>query len=261
MNFRYDIYLQQQLEIIARDVGLGDYIFDVAEEREFAKKQIEPNKIYVIVKYLSADKIIGAETQPIQLLILTEQNDIQNTMIIFNQLANKLNFNAFNYTYYDGNESKSEYVKEQYSTPVVLSNFNQVAYGYRSVLYVSVTLYVLSEVADVESFQVDGDDIDLLSFNFSYNMTGDTQQRPSQYLSTTVRSVSSVVLSITMSSQQSDLLTKALNIVKGQTSGNQEFAITFIINSILFSYNMKLSSFGFVTSPLQVPSVSIGWVL
>ena len=264
MNFRYDIYLQQQLEIIARDVGLGDYIFDVAEEREFAKKKIEPNKIYVIVKYLASQLIKGAKTQPIQLLILTEQNDIQNTLIIFNQLASRLNFNSFT--------ADDEYIKEQYTSPVVLSNFNQVAYGYRAVMYMTVNLFVLEQVADVEGFTIDGNNVDILSFNLSYAMTGDTQQRANEKLSTTVRSTSAVTIALTFGSNDNALLSKILQVVSGNTSGNQNFIIRFSINGVAMGntvvldandeevdryYLMKLSTFAFVSSPAQVPVISV----
>lgn len=90
MNWSYENYLLQKLEIIKNREQIGLEI-RISNEQAFAKeKQLKPNTIYVIVKYLSNSISYEAITQPIQLFVLTEQNSLEQTNIYSRDLQTNI---------------------------------------------------------------------------------------------------------------------------------------------------------------------------
>ncbi len=65
-------------------------------------------------------------------------------------------------------------------------------------MYMSATLQIMESVADVENLKIDGVNVQPLSFQISYNMTGNTQQIPPKFLSSTVKSTATLGLSLSL---------------------------------------------------------------
>lgn len=174
MSFNFENYLLQELH--------SDKVI-VMPEQLFAKNgEYDPNKIYVITKYLTSSIEYGVETQPVQILVLSEQNGLQEAKELFDAFTLSHNWRAGTFD--------NTFVKQQYSSPVVMSNFNEAAYGYRSVLYVSATLFIMGEIADVEDLEINGVPIKPLTFNWSYQMTGNTQPQAGDQIASTVKNIS-----------------------------------------------------------------------
>ena len=99
MSFNFENYLLQELH--------SDKVV-VLNEQIFAKGgEFEPNKIYVVIKYLTSSIEFGAEIQPIQLLILTEQNSMQEAKELFDAYATSHNWLSF--------KIGNTFIKQQYS--------------------------------------------------------------------------------------------------------------------------------------------------
>lgn len=167
MNWNYEEKLIEYIAQAKRDSGLGDdYIFEVCTEQIFAKlSTLTPNTIYVVVKYLSSTNSLNSVIQPIQLIISCEQNQIQTSQIIFSKLVEQHNFEAI--------IENGTYVKQDYREPVVLSNFNEVSYGYRTIMYISATLLIMEDVADVEDLSITVQDTILLNPTVSSSVIND----------------------------------------------------------------------------------------
>ena len=159
MNWNYEEKLIEYIAQAQRDSGLGeDYIFEVCTEQIFAKlSTLTPNTIYVVVKYLSSTNTLNAVQQPIQLIISCEQNQIQASQIIFSKLVASHNFEAI--------IENGTYVKQDYREPVVLSNFNEVSYGYRTIMYISATLFIMENVIDVNDLTIATNDYRLIDLS------------------------------------------------------------------------------------------------
>jgi len=172
MDFNFENYLRQELH--------SDKIV-VLSEQLFAKNgELDPDKIYVITKYGISSIEFGVETQPVQILILSEQNGLIEAKEIFDSFSVTHNWKPIN----DG-----VFIKQQYTSPAVMSNFNEAAYGYRSVLYISATLYIMNNISDVENLTINDVPIEPLSFDWSYQMTGNTQPVSSDVIASTVKSI------------------------------------------------------------------------
>lgn len=250
----YKDWLYEKLVIIASDLGIEDYTFEVFDEQDFAKKgSLKPKCITVILKFLSDTKIFSARVQPVQMLIIGEQNSIKVANIVFSKFAETYNW------YQDIDFVKKENTKMQYTNPVVLNNFNVIGVGYRSVLYISASLYILENVVDVSLLSIDGNYIEFISFNISYAMSGDSKPFPDQELATTIKSVSTLSFTLVIPSVSSDLINKVAKVMNGSISGNSTFAFVFNLGGASFSLDMKLTGATFGTAPNQTPSIQLGF--
>lgn len=268
MTFDYNELLTRQLYSLQNASGLSDFEFEVDSEQAFLKKKdLDPNVIYVLTRDLQNENQIGIDTQPVQILILAEQNSLDVAKAFFSEFAEKYNWKVYS-------DSTSEiWVKQQYSDPVVLSNFNTVAYGYRSVLYMSATLFIMREVVDLKDLLIDNTKFTVLSFDLTYNMTPNTQQLTSigKYIGESVKSISTMALSITIPVVKSDLITKVLKILDEADGpaaaddylygGNEDFEFDFYLGEYHFAHKkLKLISANFGAAVNDVPAVQLGFM-
>lgn len=260
MSWNYEDYLKKQLTILARDYNVN---IEIATEQMFAKiKDPIPNTIYVVIKYLSTSIAFNSTVRPIQILVVSEGNQMINAKAIFDTFANDFNWQMV----IDG----TTYVKQQYSSPVVLSNFNDIGYDFRSVLYMSGTLIQMDDVVDISTTLSDvvyegaisvkigentAEIIKPITFQFQYNTGCDTQPIGGQTISSSVKSVSTFSLIFTIPAQDSTLLSNATAISAGTQSGNTKFTIAFSLSGVSFSYDCILTAFNFTTSPNNVPAL------
>ena len=287
MKFDYNKILREKLYALQRELDLSEFNFDVVSEQEFIKKKdLLPNTIYVLTKNHQNDNSIGVDTQPVQILILSEQNSLDICKAVFTEFAKRYNFEAISETYVEDDETKNIWIKQQYSDPVVLSNFNTVAYGYRSVLYVSATLYIMYDVIDIENVTVDGTKYIPLAFNMSYSMSTNTQQLPGSagtYIASSLKTVSTFAITMTVPMLGNDFVKKVLNIIAETDdtnntdlettdripyNGNNPFVISFNCSmgesensyKLTITKTMRLISAQLITAPNQVPSLQLGFM-
>lgn len=257
MTFNYENYLVEKLIEIQNSEGLSNFNFVVEEEQIFVKrKDYEENTIYIVIKYLADNKQIGATTQPIQMLILSEQNQLDISRVLFSKFATDNNWVSFT--------SGTDFIKQQYSEPVVLSNFNPVMYGYRTVMYMMANLTIIEDVIDVKDLKIRGlgryYPIEATAFNLSYSMQPNTQQIKTEKIASSVKSVSSLSLSMTIPFTTNHLTTRIINILSENLSGDDIFYISFELNGTVIGKNYKLISAQLVTAINQVPALQLGFI-
>lgn len=281
MSWDYNNLLRQQICSLQQTLGLNDYKFEVASEQDFLKyKNLDPHTIYVLTKVLPNDNGIGVNTQPLNIYILSEQNSLEVCQAFFTQFARTYNFREYSEKYdIDTSVTPSTYktiwVKQQYSDPVVMSNFNTVDYGYRSVLYMSVNLFIMDNVVDLHDLYIDGDEYRALTWDIAYSMTPNTQQitGENEFISKSVKSISTLAITITLPVVESDLITKVLNIMDesddestddGDTlsyGGNENFYFTFNLGKKSFqNKKMKLVSAELGTAIDNIPVIRLGFL-
>jgi len=266
MNYNYENYLREKLNLINNGLEESERVktIEVADEQVFAKnKTFDPETIYVVIKKLASSISYEAITQPVQCVVLCEQNSLAKTQNILKIFVDTYNWATDIQTV----NNNTTYVKQQHSTPVVLSNFNEVGYGYRSVVYFTTTLYIMENVADVNRLYIDNVELKPLAFNITYSMTGNTQPIGNEKIASTVKNVATASIGMTIPLTETILVKKILEIMDGKTSGNTDFAFDFWIGNETgstgkghFSYNMKLISATINTAPNQVPSIQLGFM-
>lgn len=279
MRFDYNETLRQQLYSLQAQLELSNFTFVVDSEQAFLKYEgnLEPNTIYVLTKDLQNDNSINVDTQPVQIMILSEQDSLDVAKAFFSQFAKTYNFMASNQSYTENTVTHNIWVKQQYSDPVVLSNFNTVAYGYRSVLYIAATLYIMYDVVDVKKVEVDGVEYIPLSFSIAYSMSTNTQQLPNKYIATSMKTVSTFAITMQVPMLGNGLTAKVLEIMNetkpnvatdeysAPFDGNNKFVIKTTFNTpsadISIEKDMKLISVQVITAPNSVPSLQLGFMM
>jgi len=261
MKYDFETYLLGRLEHIKDTLtGFEDVQIFISEEQNFAKMdELTPDSIYIVIKYLSSSIEYYAETMPIQILVLSEQNSMEKAQMLMSKFTETYNWNVI--------EENNTYIKQQYNSPVVLNNYVEVGYGYRSVLYVTGTLFIMENLVDVKDVYIDGyGPYKPLSFNISYSMSTNTQQLPNKYLATSVKTVStfSIAMAIPMvhldeDREYIDLVDRVLSILNDTHDGNESFTIAFTLG-VSFSKTMRLISAQIMTAPNQIPSLQLGFM-
>ena len=285
MNYDYNELLRSQIYHLKNTYNF-QYDIEVDSEQAFLKKKdLNPNTIYVLTKDLQNDLEIGVNTQPVQILILSEQNSLEECKAFFSKFAQTYNFNSSSINYKDsGNVDHYIFVKQQYAEPVVLSNFNTVDYGYRSVLYIACNLYIMDDVVDLHDLKIavynDGlhinyGDYKALTWNMSYSMTPNTQQTAgtNEFISKSVKSVSSLSIAITMPVTESTLITQAFLMMDESDGtstdlsddlsygGNENFYFDFYLGKYHFEdLKMKLVSIEYGAAIDNIQTIRLGFM-
>ena len=255
MNYDFISFLNNRLVNISQTLNL-DVDVKVSEEQTFAKMdELTPNSIYVVVKYLSSDIEYYAETMPIQILVLSEQNSLEKAQMLMNKFANDNNWQVI--------QENGTYIKQQYNSPVVLNNYTEVDYGYRSVLYVTGTLYIMENIVDVKNVTIDGEELKPLSFNISYSMSTNTQQLTTEEIASSLKTVSTFAITMTIAMRELEdhpgLITNIMKILNEQVSGNTPFVIKFDCG-LEITKTMRLISAQITSAPNQIPGLQIGFM-
>ena len=119
--------------IINDDSFYANHDFLITLEQQFIKtRQMQPNRIYIVVKINSASVNYGQTILPISIQVVSEQN------MLFT--AQKLLFDFVER--YNLSRSTDQTTQQIWQSPVVSTNFEQMFEGFRSVLYVSGTLII-----------------------------------------------------------------------------------------------------------------------
>lgn len=261
MTFDFNSMLRDKLVALQKDLGLSNFNIEVDAEQAFLKsKDMQPNTIYVLTKLLQNDRSIGVETQPIQIFILSEQDSLDVCKALLSEFAKRNNFVAFT--------SGTDWIKQQYTDPVVLSNFNTVDFGYRSVLYVSATLYIMEDVIDVSNVTIDSIPVKALTFGFTYSMTTNTQQMATESIASSQKTVSSFGVTMSIPLVKNVVVEKILKIVDEYENytGNEPFAVSFDCKTsdkefgITISKTLKLINAQLTTAINQVPALQLGFI-
>lgn len=277
MTFDFERYLTEKLGNIVNVLNFTDEDGNpetvnviVTEEQLFAKmEKLIPNNIYVVIKYLSSNIEYYTETLPLQLLVLSEQNSFKKAEMIMNKFATDNNWQII--------IDDGTHIKQQYNSPVVLNNFVEVDYGYRSVLYVTGTLFIMENVVDVTDVEIDDEKLKPLSFNLAYSMSTNTQQTANEEIASSLKTVSTFAITMTIPMRElkthPGLITNVMKIINETETGNKAFKVSFKCG--LYDRNQESQTYGqtepiikymrlisaqIITAPNQVPSLQLGFM-
>lgn len=126
----------------------GDCVYkgfhvSVAEEQDFnrIKCQDDTNHIYIVVKFLAADINYGQVLLPITITAVSEDRKLDVCKRLLFEFADRNNMKI------DENST----IKQFYTSPQVMSNFEEIYDGYRSLLYLS-GVFTINENANPYEF-------------------------------------------------------------------------------------------------------------
>lgn len=126
----------------------------------------EPNRIYVVVQFLESAITAGHTVQPIQLVVLSEHDNLSKVQTLLRTFAEIYNTKL--------NDDGS--ITQFYLTPVLLSAFNEVYDGYRGLYTLNGTLLIspnanhLTNVNVYNELTREWEELELLSSDIDYTI-------------------------------------------------------------------------------------------
>ena len=101
------------------------------EQQFYTIKENIPGRIYIVIKFGEASLDYGQTVAPITIQAISEHNNLEVAQTLLYEFANKYNLNFE--TIVEGNMS----IKQVYNAPYILTSFNEVFEGFRTLMYVS----------------------------------------------------------------------------------------------------------------------------
>lgn len=146
MRIDYDKIMEtisiQFKDILYNDMYYNEFKIHVAKEQDFNRiVDRDPKTIYIVVKFQSASLNYRQYLLPITIYALSEQNKLDACQRLLLDYCMQYNL-AMN---------DDQTIKQFYSSPQVISNFEEIYYGYRSMLYMQGT-FLVSKDSDPRKF-------------------------------------------------------------------------------------------------------------
>lgn len=173
-----EVLIAQNLQaIIQSDTDyFGGYEFNITNEQKFIieKKgtspfKTNPRQIFIVLKTYPATLTYGSTLLPIQLDVISEKNklDVAKRLLTLFAETYNLEFNS------------DMTIKQYYQSPSVLSNFNEIGDGFRSLLTLRGTLQISDKLNIIKSLiLIDGTkeiEIPMITSNISFSVQLETQ--------------------------------------------------------------------------------------
>lgn len=233
---------QLQSIINANNEVFEGYTFTITNEMQFVKNKKNkealknnPKQIFIVVKFLPATLNYGQVLMPIIVNAIGEKNKLDVCYNLLIQYAETYNL-QFN---------DDETIRQYYSSPVVLSNFNEIGDGFRSLINLSGTFQISENANQVTVYYADDEEnskeVQAISASVSY----DVQLDSNSFYGVTDRTKSrgragTFVLNLTMYLTDEDLCNKALKVMLGSEDYPDGSDTSFYFD-LLFKNGLRLN--------------------
>ena len=239
----------------------GQYDFTLTNELQYVKKKKDksnPKQVFVVLKFYPATLNFGQTLLPIQLDVISEKNklDVSKRLLTLFAETYNLEFNA------------DKTIKQYFQSPSVMSNFNEIGDGYRSLLTLRGTLQI-SENANLSTLKyvIDSEtqvELPLITFGMSFDIQLDTQSmyNESNFTKSWAR-VGTNIMTFTLYLTDTTFLNRILAIITKDfitmpNGINTDFS--FILgfkNGITLNTTMKLANAGIQQNIAELPVISL----
>lgn len=178
INFEYAINLiEEQLgEVMSTNLDYyNQYHFEISNEQFFVDDDDrEPNNIYIVIQFLPADIDYGQTVLPFTIRAVSEENGVAAAQKLLLEYAQIYNLTE------KKDEINNKVVFQSYTTPNVSSNFETIYDGFRSILTMSGTILLSSNINRIKLRYYEGDyailDIESLPTNLSEKIIKDNKE-------------------------------------------------------------------------------------
>lgn len=207
----------------------------------------------VIIKELTGSIYRDATIKPIQIEVHTD--NVVDTKALLETFAK-----AYNNTDYT---EDLDYIKQYYSTPMVINNFNMSGANYSSTILLSGTLVISGNVSDIKTVLIDGEFYETTNRVITYTTVPDSQPVSMDgYTNTTQIRAAVLRVSFNLVSRADTLTQKIRNIRRGNLPINTNFTVKLIHtdNEDYETYTMKLSSNTLNSDNTSLPIIAVEFI-
>ncbi|MFA6336274.1 MAG: hypothetical protein WCX48_12135 [Bacteroidales bacterium] len=208
---------------------------------------------YCVIKFLSGTNFRDSVIYPVQLSVYTDNFTTTKTLLdTFTKAYSNIPF-------VDG----LDYCQQMYSTPFVLSPFQQAGIAYTTNMIISATLIVSSNVADIKTVSIDGTVYETSGRVLSYAVVPDNQRSSATgFINSTYVRMAVSKFSCSMIPKNNPFCTKLRRMRTGLLDIDTPFTIvlTFTDNDITETYTMKLDSQSINGENQSLPALSLSFI-
>lgn len=207
----------------------------------------------IIIKYLGGGtNYLDSQIQPIQIAIYSP--DIPSAKTLADSFAKNYTNTSF--------WNDLEYVMQYYSTPTVLSQYQNSGLYPVNHIIINGTLIISSNVSEIKKVKIDGFEYETTVRKLSYTTLEDSQPKNTSYLNTTNIKGSVLQFTCTMINRNNDICTKARRIRQGTLNKDNAFIIllTYSDNEIEETYSMKLHSYSLDSENTKLPVIAFTFI-
>jgi len=233
------------------DLGIDNY--EILDEQEFANKEVESNKIYIILASQQGTDFFRSSVLPVEINIISEDNTLKNAKILADTFGTE-------YTLADTLINvENAYIQQAYTTPQVKSNFEEIDNGYRSIISFVGTFVVAYDIDSVQSITVDGELVKVTGFKVIFTASPDPQPfYISKARANTINKFGSFNINFSIESIHSNFLSKVNSIAIGEESINSVFTFSFSIGAqALSNTELKLVDYVYTQNKGEIPQLSL----
>lgn len=207
----------------------------------------------MIIKELAGSIYRDSVVKTIQLAIYTV--DVPTAKALLDTFTKTYN----NTSYVDD----FDYVRQIYSTPMVLATFNPMGDNYTSQLIVTGTLIISSNVSSIKQVFIDGVEYETSQRLLLYKATQHSDRVDTESLNRTNMSRAGLQFTCQKVSKNDALGQKLRNIRKGTLNIDTSFTIKLVFSENDFeeSYTMKCDSATISEENINLPVLSLSFTL
>lgn len=209
----YKDYIQNALQELTKD-----YVVHVVDEVNFNYNP-KDNEIEVVIKSLSGSVTGNIKFTPIQFNVFSSADEVNATKDILNQFVAK----------YSNSHTMIglDYYKQDYSTPIDMTNFNQVGTTQRAEILITGTLLITNSISDIKSVKINNKEINYTDVNFSYSTSPNTAKPSGKHLQKTVIENANLLITV-VTNVNIDPFNTMISLHKlGIKSANDQYTLTF----------------------------------
>ena len=179
-----DIIKEQFLEVMSSDPDYyGKYDIILSNEQQYIKSdERNPNGIYIVVKFIPGSINFGQNVLPVNINALGEGNKLEVCQRLLLEYAQQFNLGEpINVP--SGEDDPNTYIiKQVYTQPQVMSNFNPSWNDFRSLFFMTGTFLIgknsvpIKEITYYESATAEsGTKIDVINSSWDFSVQLDSQ--------------------------------------------------------------------------------------
>lgn len=175
------------------------------------------NEILVVIKSLAGSVVGDVKFVPIQFNVFTSADEVNETKALLDSfVANYSNSHIM---------LGLDYYKQDYTTPVVLTNFLEVGVSKRTEIFLSGTLLITKNISDITKVFINGKEINYINLVFGYSTSPNPAKRSQDNLQKVMIADANLQITLTTYSQISPFNTMLSLLRQGKKSPNDTYTL------------------------------------
>ena len=180
-----EIIKKQFLEVMNNDPDFyGQYKIILTNEQQYVKeKDRQTNNIYIVVKFIPGSINFGQNIVPVNFNALGEGNKLDVCQRLLLEYAQQFNLcDPINVSKTESGDGNAYIIKQVYTQPQVLSNFNSTWNEFRSLFFMSGTFLVGKNSIPIKTItyyensdDTEGTSIDFINTSWDFSVQLDSQ--------------------------------------------------------------------------------------